>query len=574
MNQHKSKKVIIILIIILILLIGCSGLAYAYFATDFFKTDKQLFLKYATQVIDTEEGFLDSNLIQYFNKKDNTPYSNIGNFNVNIEGPDEEKIRYTNNMDITFSGKVDNPNSNLVQDISINYSNDIKLPFSLKKIGNTVGILQSNYVSKKYIISNINKLEDLNISGSLISIQSATENVNKIGKISSAQISEEDIEHIKNDYLGFLIENLSDSAFGKVNENGKKGYKLNLNTNQLKDIAIKLLEKLKNDNNTLDKLNEYFEINKNSNKITPTSIENIITKLNNVSDNEEFVINIYPEDGRVSKIQFENKDINIGIEKIKSQDELQYKISMEILKEQQKEEAIFISVNYSGLSSLQNVKEDYKIGLDFEVDNIDEISQYSYNYNLENEVTFQETLKIEDFEKDNSFNLNDLNEEQKNNILTSIFQRLVAVNKKQMEKLGLTENENPLINIIPNFGMNKISNNNLEDETMREIEEAEIATFNAKLELYQGTNISGATVKGLLTVIANINELNEDEENYEEEKREDLIKEINLNGKEYQVNKQTLALMKEEIAIEDYFKVEFEKYEDTGKIYRVVINKK
>ena len=126
MNQHKSKKVIIILIIILILLIGCSGLAYAYFATDFFKTDKQLFLKYATQVIDTEEGFLDSNLIQYFNKKDNTPYSNIGNFNVNIEGPDEEKIRYTNNMDITFSGKVDNPNSNLVQDISINYSNDIK----------------------------------------------------------------------------------------------------------------------------------------------------------------------------------------------------------------------------------------------------------------------------------------------------------------------------------------------------------------------------------------------------------------------------------------------------------------
>lgn len=574
MNQHKSKKVIIILIIILILLIGCSGLAYAYFATDFFKTDKQLFLKYATQVIDTEEGFLDSNLIQYFNKKDNTPYSNIGNFNVNIEGPDEEKIRYTNNMDITFSGKVDNPNSNLVQDISINYSNDIKLPFSLKKIGNTVGILQSNYVSKKYIISNINKLEDLNTSGSLISIQSATENVNKIGKISSAQISEEDIEHIKNDYLGFLIENLSDSAFGKVNENGKKGYKLNLNTNQLKDIAIKLLEKLKNDNNTLDKLNEYFEINKNSNKITPTSIENIITKLNNVSDNEEFVINIYPEDGRVSKIQFENKDINIGIEKIKSQDELQYKISMEILKEQQKEEAIFISVNYSGLSSLQNVKEDYKIGLDFEVDNIDEISQYSYNYNLENEVTFQETLKIEDFEKDNSFNLNDLNEEQKNNILTSIFQRLVAVNKKQMEKLGLTENENPLINIIPNFGMNKISNNNLEDETMREIEEAEIATFNAKLELYQGTNISGATVKGLLTVIANINELNEDEENYEEEKREDLIKEINLNGKEYQVNKQTLALMKEEIAIEDYFKVEFEKYEDTGKIYRVVINKK
>ena len=94
MKPHKSKKLIIILIVLFTILIICSGVAYAYFATDLLKTDKQVFIKYASQILDKEKGFLDSDLIQYISKKGNTPYSNSGKFAVSVEGPNEETFKY------------------------------------------------------------------------------------------------------------------------------------------------------------------------------------------------------------------------------------------------------------------------------------------------------------------------------------------------------------------------------------------------------------------------------------------------------------------------------------------------
>lgn len=570
MKPHKSKKLIIMLMISIIILIICSGVAYLYFATDLFKTNKQLFIKYVTQMLDEEKGFLDSDLVQYIGKKGNTPYSNNGKFFASIEGPNDDKFKYTNNMDIKFSGKVDNANSNFEEEISIDYADDIKLPFTIKKVGDAIGVLQSNYISKKYILSNINKLEELNVSNSIANVEYTTGNINKVGKLSDANILEE-IKQVEDDYIDVLIDNLPDNIFSEINDNGKKCYKLELDTQTLKNIMVKLLEKLKNDKNTLEKINEYLEINKNSNKLTVQSIEKSITSINSISENARFTITIYPENGKVSKIQFNNEDVNINIEKLKGNDELQYQVLIDILKEGQKEGEVHLSANYKGLSNLNNVSESYKIGLDFEVDSSNRISKYSYSYNLDNEVAFLDSIIIENFAEENSFNLNDLNEEQREKLIKSIIDRLTAVNKKQMDKLGISESENPLINMIPLLGISKISNDGSEAQTMKEIEEAEIATFNSKLELYQGTNISGATVKGLLTVVANTND---SEESDEVENKENLIKEINFNGNEYQVNKQTIALIKEEIAVQDYFRVEFEKYEDNGKIYRVVINKK
>ena len=44
MKKEKAKKIILVVIIILLILLG--GMVYAYFATDIFKTPKQLFVKY------------------------------------------------------------------------------------------------------------------------------------------------------------------------------------------------------------------------------------------------------------------------------------------------------------------------------------------------------------------------------------------------------------------------------------------------------------------------------------------------------------------------------------------------
>ena len=96
------------------------------------------------------------------------------------------------------------------------------------------------------------------------------------------------------------------------------------------------------------------------------------------------------------------------------------------------------------------------------------------------------------------------------------------------------------------------------------VNQNEVQSFNAKFELYESTNSKGATVKGLLTTIQNNNE----------QEGNNKIEEINLDGQEYEVTEQNITLMKSSINVDDGYKIEFERDENTGLIYRAVINKK
>lgn len=69
MNQKKKMNMLVILIIIILIIILVGGVAFAYLATDLLKSDKELFFKYITQIADSEKGFIDNNINQYFEKK-------------------------------------------------------------------------------------------------------------------------------------------------------------------------------------------------------------------------------------------------------------------------------------------------------------------------------------------------------------------------------------------------------------------------------------------------------------------------------------------------------------------------
>ena len=153
-----------------------------------------------------------------------------------------------------------------------------------------------------------------------------------------------------------------------------------------------------------------------------------------------------------------------------------------------------------------------------------------------------------------------------------------------MEDLGVREDENPIIYAIPTlYFYSQMSNSQLGETSdfsnmMDEMNAVEINSYNSRYEKYEGNNLTGATVKGLLTEIASFNGLNDDDEEYEEDEissNDYKIKEINFNGEEYsEITMQTITALKDEIKVEDGYKVEFEKDESTGAIYRAVINKK
>lgn len=559
-SNNKSKKMVVILIISVIVLILLIGIAYAYFATDLFKSNKQLFFKYITQIGDSENGFIENNLKQYFEKRKNSPYEDQGDFNVNITSQNGQgNFDNANNMNISFSGKVDTPNSKSMQNVEIKYSDEVKFPVSYKQVNQTIG-LQTQFVGSKYVAirnENLNQLqEDLDIDKSLASLSKSITNIQETGAI---QLTSQDLENIKNTYLNILNQELQEENFGKIEESNSTGYKLTLNGEQLKNVLVKLLETLKTDQTTLNKINEYIKTQKNSSKITVSNIDELINNLNNNSqiNSEKFEMTVYKNKGKTNKIEISLNEIKFYIEKTVNTNELKYNISSEIYSNNEIVK-IYLNIQYEGLQSIKNISENYELG-------IEQSGTIQYKYNFNNNINFIDQVDIEDFTSENSIILNDQDTETAKNLVTAIEERIIQVNKEQMEKLGLIESENPLQYIIPNISANIPGISNIQNSRIN-VNEETVNEFNQKFELYSSTNLQGVTVKGLLSTIQLNNETQEDDDM--------KIKEIHYNGEEYEVTDQNITFIKGDINTEERYRIEFEKDEDSGIIYRAVINKK
>ena len=567
MNQKKNTKILLILIIIIVIII-LAGVGILVFATDIFKSDKEMFFKYMADIGDSKKGFIDDGLKQYFEKKNNTPYNDEGEFSVNISSDNEQKkFENVNNFNISFSGQVDTANSKAAQNISLNYSNDVKFPINYKQIENKIG-LQTKYVGSKFVAIETEKLNKF--SEDLDDVESYGEMVDKLQKMGKVELTEDEKSHIKDTYITVINQQLEKDKFSKVKEADMSGYKLSLTGTDLQNVLVKLLETLKNDQTTVDKLNEYLKIQKNSAKITASQIDDAIKSIKDDTDfsDKNFEIAVYQKNRDVCKLVIETTEGTIAIEKKIEGNQQNIVVSYEM--KEDKKSKISFSANFENLESLQNIKENYEL-----IMSLPEVTESStttdvdsevavYKYNFSNDVNFTDSATVEDFSSDNSLMLTDYDSDQVSSFLNAVVERISEVNEQQMGQLGLEASENPIVNIIPSIGL-YLGNMNVLNQVNSNMSEAEINNFNQKFEAYESTNLKGVTVKGLLSTISL---------NNQSEETSNEIKEINYNGEEYEASEQNITLIKGEIDTEKSYRVEFEKDQDTGLIYRAVINEK
>lgn len=678
MNQKKNTKILLILIIIIVIII-LAGVGILVFATDIFKSDKEMFFKYMADIGDPKKGFIDEELKQYFEKKNNTPYNDEGEFSINIScDPNtlsenlQKNVDSTNNFNISFSGQVDTANSKAAQNISLNYSNDVKFPINYKQIENKIG-LQTKYVGSKFVAIETEKLNKF--SEDLDDVESYEEMVDKLQKMEKAELTEDEKSHIKDTYITVINQQLEKDKFSKVKESDMSGYKLSLTGTDLQNVLVKLLETLKNDQTTVDKLNEYLKIQKNSAKITASQIDDAIKSIKDDTDfsDKNFEIAVYQKNRDVCKLVIETTEGTITIEKKIEGNQQNIDVSYEM--KEDKKSKISFSANFENLESLQNIKENYELELQFELstynlkgtqssNNKDKIyteeekikmmlnqaiaegmldgestssitkenlekarnndnSEFYENmqienisggqiqikfsdtgdifkldnngkiisspevtessatmesstttdvdsevvvYKFSNDVNFTDSATVEDFSSDNSLMLTDYDSDQVSSFLNAVAERISEVNEQQMGQLGLEASENPIvINMMIPFSYLYLGNMYALNQVNSNMSEAEINNFNQKFEAYESTNLKGVTVKGLLSTISL---------NNQSEETSNEIKEINYNGEEYEASEQNITLIKGEIDTEKSYRVEFEKDQDTGLIYRAVINEK
>ena len=579
-SKNRGLKILIIILVILIMLIGACG--YLYFYTDLFKSNKELFFKYTTQLIQKDVGFLSDDLKQYLDKKQYTPYEDNGNISFDISLPElGQNNELLDNFNINFSGKINKANAKNEQNITLNYSNDINFPFYYRKTNDMQGI-QSEYIGSKYIVikdgQELKGADNIDLSFSKVVLN-----------LQNIQFPYEQALELKNTYFDNIINTLDNSKFSKISEENKVGYRLSLTGEELKEILMQILETLKEDESTLEQFNQILNLQQSSSKIRSTEVQNLINDLNN-QEIGEIEITVYKSNDRISGLEIKQEHLEVYLERTQNEGQEIYNATISLLNSADKKLNVGFTARFNGLNS-DNVIENYEVTIqgayestenliyeDNQVENNiqnQNIEELNYKYTIENVVQFKDAVDIADFSEENAVILNEQEEEYVSGLLNAIQDRLVAVNQNHMQALGVAPEQNPLYFIVPT----KLLTNVLGMQMNNQLSEVELTEFNEKFYLYEGTSQRGVTVRGLLSTIAlnngyeDTNSNSEESENGENKSNNPQITEIHFDGEEYEVTDQNITLIKDMIEPETLYRVEFELDSNTGLIYRVVINK-
>lgn len=506
--MNKNKKIIMILVIILlVILLGIGGtFAYLYIETDIFKSDKEILIEKLSELISGESNFIDTNLKNYTEKKKQSAYENSGNLTLDVQIPEEvvENTDDVNNISVNFSGKTNQAERQIEQNIEIDYGKeDLAFSINYKQDNDTYGI-QSDYIGAKYTAMTNTEVQNLD-EENLVTL---SEFKNKMEIIKNFKFSKEEVEQIKNTYLKILEEQNADEKFSSYDISTGKSYQLTLTGEEYKNILLKFLEIFKQDTTLQNKIKTIFDGEISSNKIDEM-IENIKN-----SEVKEFQLTIETTDKMLTGFILQIDDNIITLRKQTINDQLEYQFEIQMVQKsmQQDEMKIKIGVTskYNGLQTLDIIDENHN----FVLEASDDEQIMSYNYNIINKIKFNNSISIERLNSENSIFLDDYDETSRQNYLDKVQERIKQVNQNHIEKLGI--DVNPLIftniyttNYYLKYKMLEDLSEHLAEQTDK-LEQQEIEMFNDRWKRYEGENQRGVQVNALLLEVVSNNMIETD----------------------------------------------------------------
>lgn len=522
----KSNKVFIIVLIILSLLIIAISLVMIYLKTDLFKNEEELFYKYAGQKLEAFDMLEEASIKEYFQKKQTTPHENEGKYTLNIQSNDfsnKEIIDKLDEISISFSGKTDPQNNKIEQNISLNYSDNVNFPIQYVQNKDIIGLISDPVVNKYVGIKNENLKELMQKLGA----SDTTDIPDKIGEMQEEQKTEEEIKQreeeakkIKDTYLNIIKDNINEENYSKIKDGENIGYSLKLTYAEIKNIYIKILEQLKQDEIILSKIsNEETEISKED---FQNQVQELIDEAQDYEpEDQQLQINVYKSGEKSSLIEiiFSEFKIDIKMEeniieckivgikdgqetpekfvlslnKQQQNNNTLYELKFEALEEEEKLLDISFLANYTGINS-ENSSEIYSFQISSE--------ELIANYQFENKINFVDNVEIEDLTSENTIILNDYEQQEIYLLLAMVGEKIDEVNKEKLAQAGFSEDDMPILYIIPGghvFYIYNLASSSLSD--------AEIDTFNRQFEQY-GSLQSGSNVNRLLQRVVENNKLN------------------------------------------------------------------
>ena len=537
--MKKRNKILVVLIVLIIILLMAGGaFAYAYLATDLLKNDAELFFKYLSQITE-EDGFIDKNIENFQEKKKQTPYENSGKFTVVADLPAEfgTAVDKVNDLSINFSGKSDSVNKKVEQDIEIDYGKGVTFPITYKQDDDTYG-LKISRVSSKFVTIRNENLKQFAQKFGVNDLSKVPDKIELTDTKEKLEFTQEELKQLKQIYSEVLKEQLTKENFSKIKTSDGESYILQLSGEQLKNVVIKMLEATKQNTLLLDKVNgNISQVSEDAKTLTTQDIDEMIENINDedVSEILDFKVTLTQKNKMLNQIECEYGSNKITIAKVYENDQLTYSINLETNGTQSSNETedssddpnayianygsaiinsmqlnLYINVQYTGLQGLNNIQEKNQIGFEIGTGDVN----FKYEYNIDNKVQFKEQILIDSFDNNTTVVLNNYDSEVITKFITQLGEKILEINKEQMQELGLEEKQNPLIYSNPIMSLGVLIYNTAAD-TINSVEMSDIEkkAFNDQFYKYEGERRRGSEVNAMLITIMNNNMQSQEQSN-------------------------------------------------------------
>ena len=437
------KKKIALTLLIVVILLGIGGV-YAYFATNAFKTDKELFFSYMTS--DWLSDLKDENLKEYIKKQENNAYTNKGSIALEVQDDgsiSDETLQMIKNSKITFEGKTDNSKKIAEQTLTMELAQGINIPVKVRRDGETLGI-QSNLLNTKFIAVRNENLKNL-----LERLGADAEDVPDKIDFEESTFTESEIKELKEKYFS-IDENLDEELFSKEKENDQTIIKLSMTEEKAKDVLIKIFHTIRDDETLLKKFSGVIDRDD-----LKQQIDDLVDELKDIEPDEKttFEMKLSIKSKKVEKVEMNIKEgenitaniliensqnklsikaydegdsiLELQIEKETNENDVAYKIDIKTdldteLADQEKAE-IHLTVQYKNLATLDNVEENYELKLstqDYDESNTD------LKLNYTNVKQFSSNIKVEGINSENAITLNDATDNEIDELLITIYKNL------------------------------------------------------------------------------------------------------------------------------------------------------
>lgn len=437
------KKKILLALLVVIILLGIGG-AYAYFATDAFKSDKEMFFSYISS--DICSNLKDEKLEEYIKKQETTAYTNKGDVSINVSGDNSltstvnGALQTLKDGKITLEGKTDNSRKMAEQTMTVELGQGINVPIKIKRDEDVLGI-QSNLLNTKFIA-----VRNQNLKALLEKFGINSDEIPDKIDFNDGQLTQEEIDNLKNKCISILHDNLDDTSFSKEKVDGQTVIKLNTSNKHCQEILVKILETLRDDEIVLKKMSGTL-----SEKDFKQRINTEIDKIKDieVDDNSMLEIKLYIKTRKVKKVEMsidgnneskifvklENSDrqmlINVyendnlvgdlSVLKQASGDDLTYTVNASLTSEGEESVSLDFKVQYKNIATLDDVEENYEINVS-SVDSSSKKVNLSLDY--KNLKSFATDIEIEEINSNNSIILNDATDDELDDLLMTIYSNL------------------------------------------------------------------------------------------------------------------------------------------------------